>query len=84
MRQLEDLIGPLREAFSVDGVALSVGSVEGSKLTLSLDTTTTDCAECIVPDDVISAMVLAHLQKAGGAGAEIEQVGVEHVGDVKA
>ena len=84
MRQLEDLIGPLREAFSVDGVALSVGSVEGSRLILSIDTTTADCAECIVPDEVISSMVLAHLKKAGGAGAEIDEVAVQHVGDVKA
>ena len=84
MRQLEDLISPLREAFEVDGVAVWVGSVEGSKMTLAVDTTTADCAECIVPDEVVSSMVLAHLQKAGGAGAAIEQVEVEHVGDVKA
>jgi hypothetical protein len=84
MRQLEDLIGPLREAFSVDGVALSIGSVDGSRLTLSVDTTAATCAECIVPDDVIGSMVLAHLQKAGGAGAAIEQVDVQHVGDVTA
>jgi hypothetical protein len=84
MRQLEDLIGPLKEAFSVDGVALRVGAVEGSRLTLNVDTTTAECAECIVPDDVISSMVLGHLQRAGGAGIEIDQVDVEHVGDVKA
>jgi hypothetical protein len=84
MTQLEDLIGPLQEAFAVDGVALRVGAVEGSKLTLSIDTTAADCAECIVPDDVIGSMVLAHLRKVGGAGAAIETVDVEHVGDVKA
>jgi hypothetical protein len=80
MRQLEDLIGPLQEAFAVDGVAVTVGSVEGCRLVLSVDTTTADCAECIVPDEVIGSMVLAHLQRAGGAGAAIEEVDVQHVG----
>lgn len=85
MKQIEDLIRPLHDALAVDGAALRVVGVEGSRLQLCLDTTHATCAECVVPDDMIESMVLARLRSADGHDVPaIDRVEIEHAGDAAA
>lgn len=82
MRQLEDLIAPLQQALSADGAALQVVALEGGCLRLRLDASAADCAECIVPDDLIESVVLQRVRAGGDADAPaIERVLIERVGE---
>lgn len=85
MKQIEDLIKPLHDALAVDGAALRVVGVDGSRLRLCLDTTAATCAECVVPDEMIESMVLARLRSEGGdAAPAIDRVEIEHAGEAPA
>lgn len=80
MRQVENILAPLRDALAVDGAVLQVAGLEGSSLRLTLSTDAAQCAECIVADEVIESMVLARLAAAQDPEATvIDGVRIEHV-----
>lgn len=80
MRQVEDILHPIVAALAADGAVLSVESVVGPTLRLRLDTTDA-CAECVVADPVLEAIVLGQLQTAGAeCPAHIERVEIQHAG----
>jgi len=80
MRQVENILAPLKDAFAADGVDLSVLGIDGGRLRLGLCTDGAECAECIVPDEMIESMVLARIAAAGDVSdVAIDRVKIEHV-----
>lgn len=73
-------MAPIVTALAADGAVLSVGSVAGPTLHLRLDTSDA-CAECVVADPVLEAIVLGQLRTgAVDPPIAIERVEIEHVG----
>lgn len=73
-------MNPIVSALAADGAVLSVESVTGPTLHLRLDTTHA-CAECVIADPMLEAIVLGELQTAGAeCPANIERVEIEHAG----
>jgi hypothetical protein len=80
MRQVEDILEPIMFALAADGAVLTVETVTDATLRLRLDTTDA-CAECVVGDEVLEAIVLGHLRSAGTESVGgIEHVEIEHAG----
>lgn len=80
MRQVEDILDPIVSALAADGAVLSVESVTGLTLHLRLDTSDA-CADCVVADPVLEAIVLGQLQAvAAECPVHIERVEIEHAG----
>lgn len=56
--ELTQLLRPLSESLAADGGVLSVEGVRDSTLVIRLTLAPDACQDCIVPDEMIEAMVL--------------------------
>lgn len=72
--RLSESLDGLRTAFDADGITLRVEPVGERQVTLRLLIPDDACAECLVPDDMISEMALTALRE---VSPEISDVRVE-------
>jgi Fe-S cluster biogenesis protein NfuA len=63
----------IRPGFNADGADLLVRQITGRKLVVDLVVTSDTCMDCIVPTDILKAIVLATIRE---ALPEIEEVEV--------
>lgn len=81
--QVRDILEPIAAGLATDGVHLEVAGVEGTTLHLSIAIADDACAECVVSDELVEAIVLGRLKDAADEDVKaIDRVVAEHIGTV--
>jgi Fe-S cluster biogenesis protein NfuA len=62
--QAEQALATLRPAFKADGADLVISDVQGARVVVDLVFTPETCLECIVPNDILVAIVAGAIKDA--------------------